>query len=680
MRLIPARTFQKSIDRLDAQSQQVIKTTVMDLYFDLASQGKPRASLRFHKLDRTVQDPGIRSVSASGDLRVILHQSGDTFVLLHADHHDAAYDWASRRRLQANPVTGAMQLIDIEEITQVVTRQVTHTQTFLFREHEPSYLMSLGVPEAYVDAVRHATTENFDTLFGVLPDEASDRLLALMDGELVLPPVPVPTGGDPYAHPDAQRHFRLTTDERDLQQALDGRWEEWTVFLHPAQRHLAERAQSGPVRVTGSAGTGKTVVALHRAAHLAQRPDARVLLTSYSRTLATRLAEKLTLLLPDPRTRERVTVLNLHRLALQLARDFHLPHQQLRDDEVTGALTRAAHTVGTDLPLSFLRAEWNAIIEPRGLRTWEDYRAAPRTGRGVPLGARQRKAAWTVFETMQADLRASGQTTWSLLCHDVADALAARPFPFTHVVADETQDLGPAELRLLRALAATGPDDLFLCADPGQRIYRARHSWLSSGIDVRGRSSRLRINYRTSREIRHVADRVLGDVRSEEDLPESRRTANRFSGPVPQTQRYDTRAAELAGLTHWIRDRLASGLRPGEVAVFTRARPGDRAAALQAALDLPVQTLEGDGAHRPDHLTLTTMHRAKGLEFRAVAISDASDGVLPSPTALRDTEDPADREVALQQERQLLYVALTRAREHLLVTHVGEPSPFLDLN
>ncbi|PTA66912.1 3'-5' exonuclease [Deinococcus arcticus] len=678
MRLIPARTFQKSVDRLDAQSQNLIKTTVMDLCLDLASQGKPRPGLRFHKLDRTVRDPGIRSVSASPDLRVILHQTGETYVLLYAHHHDAAYDWAARRRLQPNPETGAMQLVDIEEVTQIVTRQVTQTQTFLFREYEPRYLMSLGVPEAYVEAVRHATEENFDPLFEVLPEEASERLLALMDGELVLPPMPVPAGGDPFDHPDAQRHFQVTTDEAELQAALNGRWEEWMIYLHPAQRHLAERRQSGPARVTGSAGTGKTVVALHRTAHLArQHPQARVLLTSFSRTLSSRLDEKLALLLPDDRQRAQVTVMNLHRLASRLGRQWSLPHRLLADEELTGALTRAARAVASDLPLAFLRAEWQAVVEPRGLRTWDEYRAAPRTGRGVALGARQRLAIWKVFEALQAELRRQGQTTWGLLCHDVADALATQGPPFDHAVVDEAQDLGPAELRLLRALVAAGPDDLFLCADPAQRIFRARSSWLSSGIDVRGRASRLKINYRTSGEIRQFADRVLGEVRSEEDLPEARRTINRFSGPRPDVRRFDTRQAELDGVSRWIQARLGEGLRAGEVAVFTRARSATREDALLRLLGTDIQTLEADMPHQLDRLTVTTMHRAKGLEFRAVVLMDAGADVLPSPAALQDVQDPADREAVLEQERQLLYVAATRAREQLLITHVGAASPFI---
>ena len=676
MRIITALSFARSVDRLDTQSQILIKTAVMDLQFDLMRDGQPRHGLRVHKLKR-VRDPGIMSISPDKDLRIIVHRHAQDYTLLYADHHDDAYEWASRRRPEVNPESGVMQVVEELERTEVITRFVTQTMPYAFNHYEAPYLMSLGVPPSYVDAVRHATVDNVDALFEVLPDEASERLLDLMDGKLVMPPAPV-VSGDPFDHPDARRYFHVITGEADLEAALSGRWEEWMVYLHPSQRQLVEKTFGGPARVSGSAGTGKTVVALHRAAELARQDRGAVLLTCFSRTLADSLGEKLTQLLPDPVVRARVTALNLHRLALRLAPELGLGTPRIHTGSLEPVLRNAAARHGSEVTLAFLLSEWLNVIEPRGLTTWEAYRAASRVGRGVALGARQRRAIWTVVEAALEELGRQGETTWGLLSHQVAGRLELRGPRFQHVITDEAQDLGPAELRLLRALAAPGPDDLMLCGDAGQRVYRGRSSWLALGVDVRGRSTQLKINYRTSQDIRQFADLLMPtQLADEEGEPESRRTLSRFRGPAPDVRRFGTQTEQLNAVAAWIQARLAEGLRPGEVAVLTRTQPGPRTERLAQACNTAVQTLDHQVNPDPERLVMTTMHRAKGLEFRAVALMDVSEDSLPLRSVLSQLDDPADREAALEQERQLLYVAATRAREALLVTYVGEPSPWL---
>ena len=676
MRIITALSFARSVDRLDTQSQILIKTAVMDLQFDLMRDGQPRHGLRVHKLKR-VRDPGIMSISPDKDLRIIVHRHAQDYTLLYADHHDDAYEWASRRRPEVNPESGVMQVVEELERTEVITRFITQTMPYAFNHYEAPYLMSLGVPPSYVDAVRHATVDNVDALFEVLPDEASERLLDLMDGKLVMPPAPV-VSGDPFDHPDARRYFHVITGEADLEAALSGRWEEWMVYLHPSQRQLVEKTFGGPARVSGSAGTGKTVVALHRAAELARRDSGAVLLTCFSRTLADSLAEKLTQLLPDPEERARVTVLNLHRLSLRLAPQLGLGTPKIHPGDLEPLFRKVLSQFGSAVSLAFLMSEWRNVIEPRGLTTWDAYRSAPRVGRGVALGARQRRAIWTVVEAALEELKRQGGTTWGLLGHQVAEALEQQEPRFQHVITDEAQDLGPAELRLLRALAAPGPDDLMLCGDAGQRVYRGRSSWLAMGVDVRGRSSHLKINYRTSQDIRQFADRLMpAQLADEEGEPESRRTLSRFRGMAPEVQRFGTQTDQVRGVAFWVQARLAEGLRPGEVAVLTRTQPGRRAESLSQACSTPVQTLEHQVSPDPEQLVVTTMHRAKGLEFRAVVLMDLGDEQMPLKSLMTQLEDPADREAAFEQERQLLYVAATRAREALFISYVGEPSPWI---
>ncbi len=676
MRIITALSFARSVDRLDTQSQILIKTAVMDLQFDLMRDGHPRHGLRVHKLKR-VRDPGIMSISPDKDLRIIVHRHAQDYTLLYADHHDDAYEWASRRRPEVNPESGVMQVVEELERTEVITRFVTQTMPYAFNHYEAPYLMSLGVPPSYVDAVRHATVDNVDALFEVLPDEASERLLDLMDGKLVMPPAPV-VSGDPFDHPDARRYFHVITGEADLEAALSGRWEEWMVYLHPSQRGLVEKTFSGPARVSGSAGTGKTVVALHRAAELAARQAGSVLLTCFSRTLADSLAEKLNQLMPEPETRARVTVINLHRLAQQLAPQMGLGAPRIHAESLEPMFRSALARLRSDVSLGFLMSEWTNVIEPRGLGSWEAYRNAPRAGRGVALGARQRRAVWTVVEAVLEELEQQGELTWTLLCHRVAGALEERGPRFTYIVIDEAQDFGPAELRLLRTLVAPGPDDLMLCGDAGQRVFRGRSSWLATGIDVRGRSTRLKINYRTSQDIRQFADALMPPLLADEEgESESRRTLSRFRGATPDVRRFGTLADEVKGVAAWIGERLTEGLQPGEVAVLTRTQPGRRTQLLAEACGREIQVLETQVTPDPARLVMTTMHRAKGLEFRAVVLMDISDDQVPLRSLLNRSDDVVDREAILEQERQLLYVAATRAREALMVSYVGEPSPWL---
>jgi mRNA-degrading endonuclease RelE of RelBE toxin-antitoxin system len=270
-----ADTFTDSLARLTAQEQKAAKTTAFDLQLDPTSNG-----LSFHKLDRA-KDSNFWSVRVNADIRIIVHRTASSILLVYVDHHDDAYRWAERRKIERHPTTGAMQLVEVRERVEEVEifkhRAAPATPEpsappapRLFDNLRKFELMAFGVPEEWVNDVRQATE---DTLFDIiehLPSEAQEALLKLAVGEKPLPPEPAPVEADPFAHPDAQRRFRVLTNADELKQALDYPWDKWAVFLHPAQADLVARSFSGPTRVSGSAGTGKTIVALHRAVHLAR--------------------------------------------------------------------------------------------------------------------------------------------------------------------------------------------------------------------------------------------------------------------------------------------------------------------------------------------------------------------------------------------------------------------------
>ncbi len=622
---------------------------------------------------------GVWSGRVTQELRAILYKDGDAWLLLHVDHHDAAYRWAERREVGRHPITGALQVVDVVET--VVEKVVKKAKVVgLFDDHADDYLLSLGVPTSWLPVLAKVTTE--DQLLDVgakLPDDVFDRLLRLNAGELVTPPTPVaPT--QPLATAAASSPgFYVVSDPGDLTAALAAPLDRWIAFLHPSQRAIVDLTPRGAVKVTGSAGTGKTVVAMHRARALA-RLGHRVLLTSFVTTLCENLQKNLRKLC-NKEELAKITVATIDKQALALARKVDGKLQPAVPDQVKKLVADLAGRHAPTFDPAFVVAEWDAVIEAQGLAAWPEYRAASRTGRGRPLSVTDRKTLWQVYGNALATLEARHEATWSTLCRRATVALAAGTAvsPFDAVIVDELQDLRPTALRLVRALVGDHPERLLLAGDAGQQIYAGGFSLSTLGIDVRGRSHILRINYRTTEEIRRTADRVLSDAGDDLDGGTEDRTKTRslLRGPPPTLAPFADRKAELADAVRWVKECRARGLAAEDIALF--ARTSKRADEVEAALAGQGITAAGlDDEHSTvGAVQVGTMHRAKGLEFKAVLIVDAGADTLPSPGLLRSAVDPQDRDNALARERQLLYVAMTRARDLLRVTWSGKPCPFL---
>jgi mRNA-degrading endonuclease RelE of RelBE toxin-antitoxin system len=679
MNFVIADTFQKSLASLDAQSQGLVKQKAFDFQSNPANPG-----FQFHRLT-DAKDKNFWSIRVNADLRIIVHKTKDSVALCYVDHHDPAYAWAEARRLEVHPQTGAAQFVEVRERIEEVVKQVVReveAEAPIFAQYEDRYLLALGVPQQWLMALRTVGSKGFERLAQHLPAEAYERLFALACGEPVPTPEPPQAGVNPFAHPDAQRRFRVLDDQEELRRALEFPWEKWIVFLHPAQRSVVERRFAGAAKVYGGAGTGKSVVAMHRAVRLARAGEGPVLLTTYSKTLGARLEQAIGYLLPrEDAARDRLTVRHLHSVAVERwnARGGKA-FVAARAEDVLRALEVGLRTAGggEDFSVPFVRAEWDAIVDPWGIAAWPDYKAFSRAGRATPLGAKQRLQLWKVFEGARTELRAMGRTTWSELCHEVARHAAAEP-PFRHVVADEVQDFGPAELTLLRALVRPGADDLLVCGDAGQRIFVRPIALARVGIDVRGRSTRLRVNYRTTDQIRSFADRLLPKVDEGEGSETERRTVSLLQGVEPVITAYRTIDAEVAGLADWVRGLLTDGYRPGEIAIFARSDTllRERAEPALRKLGLVPHPLRDETPPAVKDVATGTMHRAKGLEFKAVAVVGCDYDVLPPAHVLRELADDADRDELIEQERQLLYVAATRARERLLISHTGKATRFL---
>lgn len=694
-----ADTFTASLARLTADEQKAAKTTAFDLQVNPASPG-----LSFHKLDKA-RDKNFWSLRVSRDIRIIVHKTEGGLLLCYVDHHDKAYEWAERRMLETHPTTGAAQLVEIRElVSNVSVRAATDTLVSappiqsaaargqpLFDGLADADLLSWGVPQEWLAGVREANEDSLLEVASHLPAEAAEALLELATGGKPLRPAPPPPSGDPFDHPDAQRRFRIMEDTEALARAMDAPWDRWTVFLHPAQRQWVERDQAGSARVAGSAGTGKTIVAVHRAAFLArQHPDARVLLTTFSATLAHALHARLRRLIGNtPLLGERIDVVALDELGERLYR-FAFGKPALATAEwLRAALAEGAKVSQASLGANsagrlaepFLWSEWVEVIDSWQLTGWEEYRNFKRLGRKTRLSEAQRAAAWSVFEQVLERLRREGRITTSGLFSRLAGHYSgSAKSPFDHIVVDEAQDIGVQQLRFLAALGGQRANGLFFAGDLGQRIFQAPFSWKALGVDVRGRSRTLQVNYRTSHQIRSAADRLLGPEVSDVDgNSEVRRgTISVFNGPVPLVKALASQSLEADAVALWLRECVSSGIKPGEIGVFVRSpEEVPRAVTAVATAGLPHHELDALVDTDPDEISIGAMHLAKGLEFRAVAVMACDEDIVPLRARLEAAADEADLREVYDTERHLLYVACTRARDRLLVTGAEPESEFL---
>jgi len=675
------------VSKLTNDEQKAVKTAAFDLQVNPANPG-----MKFHKLEKA-KDKRFWSVRVSSDLRLIVHKTESSLLLCYVGHHDNAYQWAECRKLETHPQTGAAQLVEIREtVKEIIIPTYTETQKPtipikkpLFENYSDAELLKYGVPPEWLDDVRKANDDTILELADHLPGEAAEALLCLATGTLPQIIPPAATGSDPFTHPDAERRFRTMHNIEELERALEYPWEKWIVFLHPAQRQMVEKDYGGPARVSGSAGTGKTIVALHRAVFLARsNPEARVLLTTFSDTLANALRSRMKRLISNaPRIGERLECVALNEIGLRLYEaNFGRTHI-VSDAEIAKVMKEASGNVPDHkFPLSFLITEWKDVVDAWQLSTWEEYRDARRLGRKSRLPEKQRVILWSIFEKVRTKLQAGSLLSYADIFTRLADHFTkSKKRPFDYTVVDEAQDISISQLRFLAALGAGRPNSLFFAGDLGQRIFQQPFSWKALGVDIRGRSRTLRINYRTSHQIRMQADRLLGKEIMDVDGNKEERCGivSVFNGPKPAIEVCGTQDKEIDAVAKWLSERVKEGIQPHEIGVFVRSEaqlPRSKAALAKAGiayriLDDKVETVHGQAS-------ASTMQLAKGLEFRTVCVMACDDEIIPLQERIETAGDDSDLEEVYNTERHLLYVACTRARDNLLITSGDAPSEFLD--
>lgn len=677
-----------------------------------------------HKFRRNPQLPGLRLKALSGsalfsarvsqDYRAILARVTDTeWLLLTVAHRSESYDdlekYAARFDYGINPLTGAIEFIDLVAVEDSVGgRRPAGTpppERPLFADHSEETLRELGVAEALLPIIAKLTTD--EELLGLVeyaPQLTGDILISLRDGrtvaevreQVLAPQLPdEPVDRDDYARALARPATQVTTDDSALEAALDEQFSRWRVFLHPTQRRLATRRYSGPARVSGGPGTGKTVVALHRVRHLVEHlppgTDRPILLTTYTRNLANDLRAKL-IELGGPAVADRVDVVNIDRLARRVVDEAGRTDHTVVPDAQAVAEWRAllSETGETRWDAEFLAGEWSQVILGHVLDGFPQYAQVRRAGRGQPLTRADRRKVWQLAERLSKRLDEQSVTT-----HAATAARAARlemgranrltssgTHRYRHVVIDEGQDLHPAHWKMLRAMVAPGPDDLFCVADSHQRIYDNVVSLGSLGIAIRGRSTRLTLNYRTTRQNLAWSLRLLrGETYDDMDGGVDDLTGYRslLRGTAPHLHGYPTAQAELDGIVAQIAEWTADGTPADAIAVCvpTRDMVTQTLATLSAA-GTDAAEITPDRVTSSTGVRVGTMHRFKGMEFQRMVIAGIADGLVPRAGISRwERADPGRYCQELRRDRSLLFVAATRARDDLVVFWHGTPSRFL---
>ncbi|WP_181233335.1 UvrD-helicase domain-containing protein [Enhygromyxa salina] len=719
VRVAMSADFLRGYSRLAKQQQRSVRAWIDKFRAD------PRSDSIKYKKPKGMRDPKVRSVRITQQYRaIVIHPpKDDVYLLVWVDNHDEALEWARNKVFEVNRFTGTFQVYEPREVEgeasqlsappasdslvgRVELNESAIPAGFLFAGHQTEDLLLFGVPEPLLPAVRALRTEiNLDELAPYLPDEAADALYLLAAGftvdetldeldrrtepgqvDVAVEPVDVDDFAESLTRDQSKRAFKLLEDDAELAAMLAAPLEQWRVFLHPSQAKLVSMHSNGSARVLGGAGTGKTVVAMHRARYLAKQiftePGQRILLTTFTSNLAADIRENLRRMCGTEF--ERIDVKHLQEVARDVlaARGVKLERSATNKQSAT-AWQRALGAHSLEFGDVFYKEEWSRVVQAQNVTSEAEYLRARRAGRGKRLSRGQRREVWKVLAEYRQQLDLAGLSEHADVIREARFALAdpSASSGFVSVIADEVQDFRTADLELLRALVAPGPNDIFVVGDPHQRIYGHKASLGRCGISIRGRRSRkLRINYRTTQNIRNWAVATLRDL-DVDDLDEGTDSlAGERSlrlGDAPELRLFDGIEDEVEYIAGLIQAWIADGVEPSEICVAARTKylindsyiPALAARGVETTL---IQTETTDKL--PNLVRVANMHRVKGLEFPRVILAGIHEGNMPYEDSAYATRDPKAKALYDEGERKLLYVAATRARDVLVVTGCGEAS------
>ena len=697
--------FMESFANLPEKIQKKASKFLREFRQNPASSG-----INYEKI-QSARDPNFRSVRIDQDYRGIIlkPESGDLYMLLWVARHDDAYDWARSRVATINAATGSLQVYTVDEVQAPVStpaapaKKPAPAAPALFAAISDAELLQLGIPELLLPLVRRIQNEaELDASERQVPPDAAEALYLLAAGysveeslkqlEKAPPSSPVDTSDFVAAldNPDSQRRFCLVTDDKALEAMLDAPLDQWRIFLHPSQRRLVDKLDfKGPVLVLGGAGTGKTVVAMHRARRLAEKAfphaDDRILFTTFTKNLAEDIRDNLKKLCPAD-VMKRIEVINLDGWIANYLRQQKWDYDLVFNDSQSSAYWEAALLKKpAELPEAFFKDEWQAVIQAQNIRTEEEYLKAPRLGRGRRISRVDRKKIWPVFQEYRSQLDRAGKKEFIDATRDAMDFLTQKPgsAKYRAIIVDEAQDMNAHAFSLLRKMVPEGANDIFIVGDAHQRIYGHKFSLSSCGVNIRGRSRKHLINYRTTEKIRRWAVALLEGRKIDDldgNMDDHRGYRSLVKGLPPEIQHFPNLDREVEFLAHRIKTFVAAGgdLRNACLVARTKHSRDQYGKALKAAgIDTLVIASNSSDKSGVPGLRLATMHRVKGLEFDIVFIAGVNDGAIPLSARDIDPEDEYALEEGETRERSLLYVAATRAKREVVITSSGKASKWI---
>ncbi len=664
-------------------------------------RSNPEANGFNYEKIQNASDPNMRSVRIDDAYRAILvrEEGTNVYLLLWVDHHDEAYDWAVRKRCVLNHTTGSIQIYETQEKSPEPEIAAKPTEKLLFESVSDEMLIKLGVPEDLVAFVRTITETGFDAAKAKLPRdayEALDYVRVGLDPEEVIAELYGDTakeGTDDMVsalqNPITKMQFYIAAGEEDLKAMMNAPLELWRVYLHPSQRRIVQKEYKGPARILGGAGTGKTVVAMHRAKELASHchGNEKILFTTFTENLAADILENLRKIC-TPDVMKHIEVVHLDQWVNRYLRAHDYPYTIAYGDPITEMWKKAESYTGEDfdLPEGFFQEEWEMIVQAQNIQTLAEYVKTPRPGRGIKLDRKKRMQVWKVFEEYRSLMDEEKIRDSACAMNECAQLMKSGPEVrlYSSVIVDEGQDFGPSAYRLLRTIAGSEhTNDMFIVGDAHQRIYKNKVTLSRCGINVRGRSGKLRMNYRTTEEIRHSAMNILAGL-SFDDLDEGIDDGKGYislsHGAKPTVTTYPTQDLEAADLIKEIQEQIAAGVDSREICVVVRTNAlinEYKKYLTDAGIDCYEVKRQKADDRSYKGVRIATMHRVKGLEFTIVFIAAANRNYVPLKSAINRT-DPAEREAAITGERCLLYVAMTRAKKMVKISAYGAISEFLN--
>lgn len=678
-----AQDFLSNLSKLPSSIQSKI------LKWALKFQSDPTSNGINYETIKGARDKNLRSVRIDQDWRGIVFKpdKGDVYVLMYVDKHDDAYHWAENRRVAINPITGAMQLFAVEHAEAVPAPQIpTPTSAdestptaALYSSLTDAELLSIGTPEELIAQVRKICSEHdLDAMQEHLPVEAYEGLFLIAAGDSVSEvltaretrvdkKVDIEDFATALQTAESQAHFVVVDDPDTMTAIMNAPLAQWRVFLHPTQRKLADSDRKGPMRVLGGAGTGKTVLAMHRAKWLAEHrlvDGQKIFFTTFTKNLAQDIEENLKTLCGQ-NTMKRIEVQNLDAWVHGFLRKHQYEYTIIYDrrsgqaaDAWNLALTVADPSLG--LPPGFYEEEFENVILAQGVTSRDEYRLARRKGRGTVLTRGKRDVIWAVFEEYRAGLTLRKLKEVDDAYRDAATLLKDKPTSYASIIVDETQDFGPQALKLLRAMVSPGTNDLFFVGDGHQRIYnRHRASMSECGIDIRGRGRKLYLNYRTTEQIRLAAVALLEGCEVD-DLDEGSDEVRRYKsisrGPEPTLLQVNHLEEAFAKAVQVVAASLAAGRSVcAMVSTKQEAQEALKAFKAKGISSTLIGPNERDRAES-SAARVATMHRAKGLEFDEVVIIAKGDRGQINPQRF--------------DKQRLEYVALTRAKKNATLIRI----------